>query len=110
MNFRNGVKEIIHKEECEYNVVIKKEDIEVNNTVLPFRREGSFLCMEHIDEGFVNGKWAKGETTAKNEKRFVTEMQQGLINYKEDGINNLQYELVNLEKISYNCNIINVKL
>jgi hypothetical protein len=110
INFRNGVKENINKEECEYNVVIKREDIEVNNTVLPYRREGSFLCMEHTDEGFVNGKWAKGETTAKNEKRFVTEMQQGLINYKEDGINNLQFELVNLEKISYNCNIINVKL
>ena len=66
--------------------------------------------MEHIDEGFVNGKWAKGETTAKNEKRFVTEMQQGLINYKKDGINNLEFELVNMEKISYNYYIINVKL
>ena len=42
-----------------------------------------------MDEGFINGQWAKGETTAKNEKRFVTEMQQGKINYKEDGLNKI---------------------
>ena len=39
----------------------------------------------------VRGK--KGETTAKNEKRFVSEMQQGRIDYKNDGMNSLKYEL-----------------
>ena len=110
MDFKNGVIENINNEECEYNLTIKKETFEVTDSILPYRKEGRFECMEHIDEGFVNGKWAKGETTAKNEKRFVTEMQQGLINYKKDGINNLKFELVNMEKISYNYYIINVKL
>jgi hypothetical protein len=34
-------------------------------------------------------KWKKGETTARNEKRFVMEMQQGLIKHSEDGLNNI---------------------
>ena len=90
-------------------VEISNEDISVIENVVPFRREGSFECMFHIDEGFKNGRWAKGETTARNEKRFVTEMQQKKINYKEDGMSNLKYELVDVE-IKNNCKIINVKL
>jgi hypothetical protein len=91
------------------NTIFKEENVEVIENILPFRREGRFYCLPHTDEGFVNGKWAKGETTAKNEKRFVTEMQQGKINYKEDGMNSLKYELVNTEMFSDNCIMINVK-
>jgi hypothetical protein len=67
-------------------------------------------CLPHIDEGYVAGKWAKGETTARNEKRFVTEMQQGKINYKEDGINKILEVLTirDLDNESYpNTAIIN---
>lgn len=72
------------------------EDIEIVENIIPFRREGSFYCLPHIDEGYVGGGWAKGETTARNEKRFVTEMQQGKINYKIDGINSLEYKIKGL--------------
>jgi len=92
------------------NVEIKEEDIDVIESVIPFRREGSFYCLPHIDEGFINGKWAKGETTAKNEKRFVTEMQQKKIDYKNEGMNTLKYELMGTEMFMNNCLIINVKL
>ena len=71
------------------NINIEEENIEVVENILPYRREGSFYCLPHIDEGFKNGTWAKGETTARNERRFVTEMQQGKINYKEDGLNKI---------------------
>jgi hypothetical protein len=111
VDFSNEITNKINDNICGINnIEFTNEDINVINSFLPFRREGSFECMPHIDEGYVDGKWAKGETTAKNEKRFVTEMQQGLIDYKKDGINNLQFELVNVEKNSYNCSIINVKL
>ena len=76
------------------NVAVDKENIKVMRDVLPFRREGRYECLPHIDEGFVNGKWAKGETTARNEKRFVTEMQQGKIDYKNDGMSTLKYNLL----------------
>ena len=91
------------------NVVSGKENIKVMKDVLPFRRNGIFECLPHVDEGFVNGKWAKGETTARNERRFVTEMQQGKIDYKNDGMNSLKY---NLKDVHYNNNvtIINVEL
>ena len=91
------------------NVISGKENIKVMKDVLPFRRNGIFECLPHVDEGFVNGKWAKGETTARNERRFVTEMQQGKIDYKNDGMNSLKY---NLKDVHYNNNvtIINVEL
>jgi hypothetical protein len=87
-----------------------KEDIEVIRNVLPVRRHGSFTCLPHQDEGFVNGTWAKGDTTARNERRFVTEMQQKKIDYKNDGMNTLKYNLVNTEMFMDNCLMINVTL
>ena len=78
--------------------------------MLPHRRDGSFYCLPHTDEGFVNGKWAKGESTARNEKRFVTEMQQKKIDYKSDGINNIKYETVEVINHSEKCKLYNVKL
>ncbi len=91
------------------NVVMGKENIKVMKDILPYRREGKFECLPHVDEGFVDGKWAKGETTARNERRFVTEMQQGKINYKNDGMNNLKYNLVS-SPTNKNVTTINVEL
>lgn len=93
------------------NTTFINEDIEVKDLILPYRREGSFDCIYHEDEGFVNGKWAKGDTTARNEKRFVTEMQQNKINYKEEGYNKILdvTELVNVDESLYpNTKFINV--
>jgi hypothetical protein len=92
------------------NIVETTEDIEIIENIIPFRKDGRFFCLPHTDEGFVNGTWAKGQTTARNEKRFVTEMQQKKIDYKNDGLNTLKYELVNTEMFMDNCIMINVKL
>jgi len=85
----------------------------VIENIVPIRKEGNFKCMFHNDEGFVNGKWAKGETTARNEKRFVTEMQQGKINYKEDGLNKI-LEVLDVDNIDDdlypNTKFINVRM
>jgi len=95
------------------NVEITNEDIEIIENVVPFRREGRFYCLPHIDEGFIHGKWAKGETTARNEKRFVTEMQQGKIDYKNDGINKIM-DVLNVDSVDdltyNNTTIINCKM
>lgn len=92
------------------NVEIRTEDIDVIENILPFRRKGHVYCLNHPDEGFVNGGWAKGETTARNEKRLVNEMQQKKIDYKNNGMNSLKYELINTEMFLDNCLMINVKL
>jgi hypothetical protein len=94
------------------DIQITNEDIDIIENVIPFRREGRFYCLPHVDEGFVNGTWAKGETTARNEKRFVTEMQQGKINYKKDGYIKIMDVLSvdNVDKDLYpNTHIINCK-
>lgn len=92
------------------NVVVGHEDIEVIKDIIPYRKEGSFYCLSHADEGFVNGTWAKGETTAKNEKRFVNEMQQRKIDYKNDGYNQTE-SLIEIDSINDDNNVmfINVR-
>lgn len=113
-NFDKSEKDLIN--DCELynnNTTFMTEDIEVKDLILPHRRDCSFDCIYHDDEGFVNGKWAKGETTARNERRFVTEMQQNKINYKEEGFNKILdvTELVDVDDSLYpNTKFINVKM
>jgi hypothetical protein len=92
------------------NITNTSENIEVYDNAIPYRREGRFLSLPHIDEGLVETKWAKGNTTALNEKRLFLEMRKGKLNYKEDGIKQLEYELISKESISENCFMLNVKL
>ena len=95
------------------NVELKKEKIEIPNTILPYRRDGRFKCLPHQTEGLIKvdgiDKWAKGETTAKNEERYILQMQQGKIDYKSDGINSMKYELVSVDTIYNRHKMINVK-
>lgn len=92
-----------------YNVEIAEDEIEVTDMPIPQRREGRFECLPHIDEGLINNKWAKGETTARNERRFVTKMQRRSINYKEEGFNSMKYELVSTKEVLTNTLLINCK-
>jgi hypothetical protein len=86
------------------------EDIEIPTNILPHRKNGRFECLPHKDEGLIDGEWAKGETTARNEKRYIMEMQKGIVNYKEDGFNTIKYELVDIQNINDKSVLINVKL
>jgi hypothetical protein len=96
------------------NIEIKTENIEIPHTILPHRKDGKFRCLPHQTEGLINEggieKWAKGETTAKNERRYILEMQQDKIDYKSDGINSVNYELVSVDIIDGKHQMINVKL
>ena len=91
------------------NVTFTKETLEIPSTVIPYRRNGKFECLPHETEGLVNGKWKKGATTARNEKRYVLEMQQGKYNWEKDGMNSLEYTLLNTEDIGNNSILINCK-
>ena len=94
----------------EYNTELVEEDIKIPNSILPHRVEGKFRCLPHKDEGIVDGKFAKGETTARNERRYVLEMQQDKINYKDDGIKQVKYELVSEEVLTPWAKMLNIKL
>ena len=86
------------------------EDIEIPNSILPFRREGRFRCLPHEDEGIIGGKFVKGETTAENEKRYVLQMENGKIDYKQDGIKQVNYELLGEDVLTPWAKMINIKL
>ncbi len=87
-----------------------EESLEIPNSIIPHRKEGRMRCLHHKDEGLVDGKWAKGETTAANERRYVLQMQQDKINYKQDGIAQVEYELVSEEKLTPWAKMLNIKL
>lgn len=105
-NMNNGI-----VSDCKFG----KSEINVYHSVLPFRREGRMNCLPHRDEGLVsdrrgNFKWAKGKTTAENERKLITNMQQKKHDYKKDGIEQIHYELVSIDDIADNAKMINVKL
>jgi len=96
------------------NAELKKGQIKIPYTIIPHRIPGKLKCLPHKDEGLVKNKdgkevWAKGETTARNERRYVLQMQQGTWDYKSDGIKQLKYELVGIEEITPKAKLINVK-
>ena len=93
-----------------FNCEKLEETIKVPHTIVPHRTPGRMDCLDHVDEGFVDGKWAKGETTAKNEFRYIMGMQQGKINHKTDGMNTLKYTLVGVEELGPKAKMINVIL
>ena len=97
------------------NCLQSEESIEIPNTIIPHRKLGRLECLPHQDEGLIESeggimKWAKGETTARNERRFVHQMQQGEWDYKNDGMNSLKYELISIEEITPKAKYINVTL
>ena len=92
------------------NCELLEETIKVPHTIIPHRTPGRMECLDHVDEGFVDGKWAKGKTTAKNEFRYIMGMQQGKIDYKKDGMNSLKYNLVSIEELTPKAKMINVIL
>ena len=93
-----------------FNVDIKEDTLKIPNSIIPHRVEGRMRCLPHKDEGIVNGVFAKGETTAANERRYVLKMQQNEINYKNDGIKQLKYELVGEQIFTPWAKMLNIKL
>lgn len=93
-----------------FNVEEKQENIKVPNSILPYRVEGRMKCLPHEDEGIVDGKFKKGETTAANERRYVLQMQEKKLNYKDDGIKQVKYELVGEKVFTPWAKMIDIKL
>jgi hypothetical protein len=113
---QNKLIDLVNGNNGELNRVgFASETISIPYVSLPHRRDGKFLCLPHETEGLVNvggiDRWAKGETTAANERRYVLQMQQGKINYKIDGMSNVysKYELIDIKDIFDNHKMINVK-
>lgn len=87
-----------------------KQSFDVPNTILPYRKDSKIKCLPHEDEGLVDGKFVKGETTARNERRYVLQMQQDKLEHKKDGINQVQYKVVGQEILTPWAKMINVEL
>jgi hypothetical protein len=92
------------------NVELKTDSFKVPNSILPYRVEGKMRCLPHKDEGIIDGKFAKGETTARNERRYVLQMQQDKLNYKKDGIKQVKYTLLSEKILTPWAKMLNIQL
>jgi hypothetical protein len=81
--------------------VVESESItKISNTTLPFRnRPGRFFSQEHKRNDMVSGKWVHQKDTSINERRFVEEVQGGIVNTDEDGLTDLNYSISKREKL-----------
>ena len=80
---------------------VDKENLnKISNTILPFRnRPGRFFSQDHKRNDMVGGKWVHQHDTSINERRFVEEVQGGIINTDDDGLSDLNYSVVKKEKL-----------
>ena len=81
--------------------IVDEEELQViPNTTLPFRtRPGRFFSQSHKRNDMVGGKWVHQKDTSINERRFVEDVQGGLINTDEDGLTDLNYSVTNRTKL-----------
>ena len=72
----------------------------IPNTTLPYRtRPGKFFSQEHKRNDMVGGKWVHQKDTSINERRFVEEVQGGIVNTDDDGLTDLNYSVVKRKKL-----------
>jgi len=71
--------------------------IKLNN--LPYRRPGRYSSLFHKRNDIVDTKFVHQKDTSINEKRFINEVQSGLINTDDDGLSDLQYEITKRENL-----------
>ncbi len=83
----------------------------VTSTVVPDRRYGRMLCMEHEDEGIVDNKFqGDPEQTSKNEVIYRRKMQKDLIDIdKDSGLKQMEYKIDSVDTIYNRHKLINVR-
>jgi len=81
--------------------VIESETLDaISHTTLPHRnRPGRFFSQDHKRNDMVGGKWVHQKDTSINEKRFIEQVQGGIINIDDDGLSDLNYSVVKTEKL-----------
>ncbi len=100
-NVVNG--RIIDKSGNDNHAIIKggfltEEDVQIGSEVLiPNRRDGKFLCLEHEENGWSNTKYVHQESR-QNQIFFFNKVRRGLEDYKKDGLSSLTYQINNKEK------------
>ena len=73
---------------------------QIPNTTLPHRnRPGRYKSLSHPRNDIVGNRFVHQKDTSVNEKRFVEDVQGGLINTDEDGLTDLNYSVVKREKL-----------
>jgi hypothetical protein len=72
----------------------------IPNTTLPHRnRPGKYKSLSHPRNDIVGNRFVHQKDTSVNEKRFVEEVQGGIVNTDSDGLSDLNYSVVKREKL-----------
>ncbi|MBT3962126.1 hypothetical protein HOE22_00235 [Candidatus Woesearchaeota archaeon] len=78
--------------------IINEEIGKISNTTLPYRsRKGRYFSQHHKRNDIVGNKFVHQKDTSINERRFIDEVKGGMINTDEDGLADLNYNIVKRE-------------
>jgi len=60
-------------------------------SLIPYRRDGKFTCLEHQESGWDNSKY-KDFNSRENQLRFFNKVKRNLVDMKNDGLSTLDYK------------------
>ena len=85
----------------------KPEPLEVPR---PIRRKGSFLVLEHKENGYKDGYWVNW-SGRKNQMRYLEKYRNYKTDYQRDGLSTLHYKLHNeYYESEYKCTTLQVEV
>lgn len=90
------------------NITLEKNNIGIIKSALPYRIEAKYKSLPHKSEGY--GKPSEDmELIRKNEARLVRELKQGLVDTSMDGLNDLDYRVLDKTSLQDGHVMLNVQ-
>ena len=94
----------------------KKSDFKKNKNIkfgytslIPYRRDGKFTCLEHQESGWDNSKYVDFGSR-ENQLRFFNKVKRNLIDLTKDGLSSLDYKVLQTDTFMGDCKYVKVDI
>jgi len=92
------------------DVIQKNVNIKFGYTsLIPYRRDGKFTCLEHQESGWDNSKYVDFGSR-ENQLRFFNKVKRNIINLTKDGLSSLDYKVLQTDTFMGDCKYVKVDI
>jgi len=92
------------------DVIQKNVNIKFGYTsLIPYRRDGKFTCLEHQESGWDNSKYVDFGSR-ENQLRFFNKVKRNLIDLTKDGLSSLDYKVLQTDTFMGDCKYVKVDI
>jgi hypothetical protein len=92
------------------DVTQKQIDIRLGYvSLIPYRRDGKFTCLEHQESGWDNSKYVDFGSR-ENQLRFFNKVKRNLIDLTKDGLSSLDYKVLQTDTFMGDCKYVKVDI